>query len=59
MSNIIIAVLSNIHGLIKSRRLRWVGHVARMGENIDALQMLVDNFKERQPRCVLPIYNIK
>jgi hypothetical protein len=27
--------------IIKSRRMRWAGHVARMGEKMDVLCMLV------------------
>ncbi|KAJ4433902.1 hypothetical protein ANN_16215 [Periplaneta americana] len=30
---------------IKSRRLRWAGHVARMGESRNAYRVLVDNIK--------------
>jgi hypothetical protein len=31
----------NIIRVIKSRRIRWAGHVARMGENRDAYKILV------------------
>jgi hypothetical protein len=31
----------NIIRRIKSRRMRWVGHVARMGEKINAYRLLV------------------
>jgi hypothetical protein len=31
----------NIIRVIKSRRMRWVGHVARMGEGRDAYRVLV------------------
>jgi hypothetical protein len=41
MRSIVIAILSNVHGPIKSRRLRWVVQVARMEENRHALQVLV------------------
>jgi hypothetical protein len=33
--------------LIKSRRMRWVGHVARMGENRNAYRLLVRRQRER------------
>jgi hypothetical protein len=29
--------------IIKSRRMRWAGHVARMGEKINAYRLLVGN----------------
>jgi hypothetical protein len=29
--------------MIKSRRMRWAGHVARMGEKINAYRILVGN----------------
>jgi hypothetical protein len=31
--------------MIKSRRMRWAGHVARMGEKRNAYRILVDNNK--------------
>jgi hypothetical protein len=33
--------------MIKSRRMRWEGHVARMGEKRNACRILVENQKER------------
>jgi hypothetical protein len=33
--------------MIKSRRMRWTGHVARMGEKWNAYRILVGNQKER------------
>jgi len=33
--------------LINSRRMRWEGHVARMGEWRDAYRVLVGNLMER------------
>ena len=32
----------NIVRVIKSRRLRWTGHVARMGEGMSAFKILTD-----------------
>jgi hypothetical protein len=32
----------NIIRVIKSRRMRWAGHVARMGEGIGAYRILVE-----------------
>ena len=37
----------NIIWVIKSRRMRWVGHVARMGERICAERILVGKVRER------------
>jgi hypothetical protein len=33
--------LPNIVRVVKSRRMRWAGHVARMGEERDAPRLLV------------------
>jgi hypothetical protein len=45
----------NIIRVIKSRRLRWAGHVARMGERRGAYRALVGNPEGRRtlrrPRC--------
>jgi hypothetical protein len=44
--------------IIKSRRMRWVGHVARMGEKINAYRLLVGKPEGKRPlgrprcRCV-------
>jgi hypothetical protein len=35
--------------VIKSRRLRWAGHVARMGESRDAYRALVGKPEGRRP----------
>jgi len=37
----------NIIRVIKSRRMRWAGHVARMVERRDVYRVLVGNLKER------------
>jgi len=37
----------NIVGLIKSRRMRWAGHVARMGEERGCIGSWWGNRKER------------
>ena len=39
----------NIIREIKSRRLRWTGHVARMGESSGAYRVLVEKPEERRP----------
>ena len=39
----------NIIRVIKSRRLRWVGHVARMGEMRNAYRVLVEKPEGRRP----------
>jgi hypothetical protein len=33
--------------IIKSRRMRWAGHVARMGETRNAYSLFVEGQKER------------
>jgi hypothetical protein len=35
--------------IIKSRRMRWAGHVARMGERRNAYRLLVVKPEERRP----------
>jgi hypothetical protein len=37
---------ANIIGVIKSRRMRWLGHVARMGEKRGAYRILVGDLME-------------
>jgi len=39
----------NIVRVIKSRRMRWAGHVARMGEDREAYRVLVRKPEERRP----------
>jgi hypothetical protein len=36
--------------MMKSRRMRWAGHVARMGENRIAYRILVEKTEGRRPR---------
>jgi hypothetical protein len=40
---------SNIVRVIKSRRLRWVGHVARMGEGRGVYRVLVGRPEGKRP----------
>jgi hypothetical protein len=40
---------SNLIRVIKSRRMRWAGHVARMGEGRDAYRVLVGRSEGRRP----------
>jgi hypothetical protein len=35
--------------MIKSRRMRWAGHVARMGEKRNAYRILVGNPEGKKP----------
>jgi hypothetical protein len=35
--------------MIKSRRMRWAGHVARMGEKMNAYRILVGNPEGKRP----------
>ena len=37
----------NIVGVIKSRRMRWAGHVARMGRRRELYRVVVGNLRER------------
>jgi hypothetical protein len=39
----------NIIRIIKSRRMRWAGHVARMGEKRNAYRLLVGKPEEKRP----------
>jgi hypothetical protein len=47
---------SNIVRVIKSRRMSWAGHVARIGQRRDAYRVLVGkpegNRPLRRPRCI-------
>jgi hypothetical protein len=40
---------SNIIRMIKPRRMRWTGHVARMGEKRNAYRILVGKPEVRRP----------
>jgi hypothetical protein len=40
---------TNIVRVIKSRRMRWAGHVARMGETRDVYRVLVGKPEGRRP----------
>jgi len=39
----------NIVGVIKSRRMRWAGHVARMGERRGFYRVLVGESEGKRP----------
>jgi hypothetical protein len=39
----------SIIGIIKSRRMRWAGHVARMGEKRNAYKLLVGRREGKRP----------
>jgi hypothetical protein len=45
----LIIILVVIIRVIKSRRLRWAGHVARMGERRGAYRALVGKLEGRRP----------
>jgi hypothetical protein len=47
--NFIACSLRNIVRVIKSRRMRWAGHVARMGEGRGVYWFLVRLFEEKRP----------
>jgi hypothetical protein len=40
--------ITDIITMIKSRRMRWAGHVARMGEKTNACRILVRNPKGKR-----------
>jgi hypothetical protein len=39
----------SISRIVKARRMRWAGHVARMGEKMNAYRLLVGKPEERRP----------
>jgi hypothetical protein len=39
----------NIIRIIESRRMRWAGHVARMGEKVNAYRLLVGKPEGKKP----------
>jgi hypothetical protein len=39
----------NSHSVIKSRRIRWAGHVARMGDGRDIYRVLVGRPEDKRP----------
>jgi hypothetical protein len=41
--------LPSIIRIIKSRRMRWAGHLARMGEKRNAYRLLVGKPEEKRP----------
>jgi transcription termination factor 2 len=43
--------LPSVTSMIKSRRMRWAGHVARMGEMRHAYRILVGKRPLGSPRC--------
>jgi hypothetical protein len=45
--------------MIKSRRMRWAGHVARMRENRNAYRILVGNPEGKRPLRLRWVDNIK
>jgi hypothetical protein len=41
--------MCNVFRIVKSRRLNWTGHMARMGETKDAYRILVGNCLGERP----------
>jgi hypothetical protein len=41
--------LPNTIGMIKSRRMKWTGHVAQMGEKRNAYRVLVEKPRGKRP----------
>jgi hypothetical protein len=44
--------------LIKSRRMRWAGHVARLGEIINAYKILIRNSDGKRPGKITDLREI-
>jgi hypothetical protein len=44
-----LCCLPNIVGMIKSRRMRWAGHVARMGDGRGVYRVLVGKPEGKRP----------
>jgi hypothetical protein len=42
-------LFQNLIRIIKSRRMRWAGHVARIGENRNAYRLLVGKPEGKRP----------
>jgi hypothetical protein len=38
-----------LHAIMKARRMRWAGHVARMGEKRNSYRLLVGKPERRRP----------
>jgi hypothetical protein len=49
MHTCIIVTTEKYIRIIKSRRMRWVGHVARMGEKRNAYRLLVGKPEGKRP----------
>jgi hypothetical protein len=49
MMNFMTCILRQIFRVIKSRRMRWAGHVARMGEGRDVYRVLVGRSECKRP----------
>jgi len=45
----LLYALPNIVGVVKSRRMRWAGHVARMGEDRGVHRVLVGKLEGKRP----------
>ena len=50
--------LPNIVRVIKSRTMRWVGHVARMGERRGVYRVLVGKSEEERPLGVFKKWDV-
>jgi hypothetical protein len=48
-SSLLFASLPNIVRVVKSRRMRWAGHVARMGEESGVHRVLVGKPEGKRP----------
>ena len=41
--------MNKLHNVIKPRRLRWAGHVSRMGDGGSAFRILTSKFTRKAP----------
>jgi hypothetical protein len=49
MKSFITSTVLQAYRVIKSRRMRWVGHAARMGERRNAYRILVEKPEGKRP----------
>jgi hypothetical protein len=47
-----VKLIENIIGIIKSRRMRWTGHVARMEGKMTAYRLLIATGEKEAPRKI-------
>ena len=55
MRNLTVCIALNIVRVVKSRRLRWAGHIVRMGESRSAFKILTGKSTGFTPLGILGI----